>query len=210
VADLPAIASLSTAAGTLVLAVATFGSVRSANRAARTAERSLSVRLRPLLVPTRLEDQPEKVGFQDQHWLRVPGGRAILEVTPEVIYLAMSLRNVGSGIAILDRWWLFPERVLGDVPHEDPEQFRRLTRDLYIPPSDRGFWQGAFREASDPIFEPTREAIEARRPITVDLLYGDYEGGQRMISRFALMPSSGDDWLVSVGRHWNLDRADPR
>jgi len=210
VADWPTIASLSTAAGTLVLAAATFGSVRSANRAARTAERSLSVRLRRLLVTTRLEDQPEKVGFQDQHWLRVPGGRAILEVTPEVIYLAMSLRNVGSGIAILDRWWLFPERVLGDVPHEDPEQFRRLTRDLYIPPSDRGFWQGAFREASDPIFEPTREAIEARRPLTVDLLYGDYEGGQRMISRFALMPSSGDDWLVSVGRHWNLDRADPR
>jgi len=161
-------------------------------------------------VPTRLEDPPEKVGFQDQHWLRVPGGRAVLEVNPDAIYLAMSLRNVGSGIAILDRWWLFPERVLGDVPHEDPEQFRRLTRDLYIPPSDRGFWQGAFREASDPIFEPTREAIEARRPITVDLLYGDYEGGQRMISRFALMPSSGDDWLVSVGRHWNLDRPEPR
>jgi len=37
-ADLTAIASLATAGGTLVLAIATFGSVRSANRAARVAE----------------------------------------------------------------------------------------------------------------------------------------------------------------------------
>jgi len=212
VADWPTIASLSTAAGTLVLAAATFSSVRSANRAARAAERSLLVRLRPLLVPSRLEDPPEKVGFQDQHFVRVPGGRAIAEVTDEAIYLAMSLRNVGSGIAVLDRWWLFPERVLGDVEHENPEQFRRLTRDLYLPPSDRGFWQGAFRDSSDPLFATTRAAIEERRPITIDLLYGDYEGGQRVISRFALMPTSGegDGWLVSVGRHWNLDRPEPR
>jgi len=212
VADWPTIASLSTAAGTLVLAAATFSSVRSANRAARAAERSLLVRLRPLLVPSRLEDPPEKVGFRDQHFVRVPGGRAIAEVTDEAIYLAMSLRNVGSGIAVLDRWWLFPERVLGDVEHENPERFRRLTRDLYLPPSDRGFWQGAFRDLSDPLFAPTRVAIEERRPITIDLLYGDYEGGQRVISRFALMPTSGesDGWLVSVGRHWNLDRPEPR
>ncbi len=211
-ADWPTIASLSTAAGTLVLALATFGSVRSANRAARAAERSLLVRLRPLLVPSRLEDPPEKVGFQDQHWVRVPGGRAVAEVTVEAIYLAMALRNVGSGIAVLDRWLLFPELVLGDGGHEDPEQFRRLTRDLYLPPSDRGFWQGALRDPSDPLFARTRVAIEERRPFIIDLLYGDYEGGQRMISRFALMPTSGDGdgWLVSGGRHWNLDRPEPR
>lgn len=37
------ISSLATAGGTLVLAVATFSSVRSANRAARVAEKSLLV-----------------------------------------------------------------------------------------------------------------------------------------------------------------------
>ena len=51
------IASLATAGGTLVLAVATFASIRSANRsvrtserAARTAEQSLLAGQRPLLV----------------------------------------------------------------------------------------------------------------------------------------------------------------
>jgi hypothetical protein len=39
-ADITTIAELGTAGGTLILAVATFGSVRSANRAARVAERS--------------------------------------------------------------------------------------------------------------------------------------------------------------------------
>jgi hypothetical protein len=47
------ISALSTGAGTLVLAVATFGSVRSANRAARTAERALQQGLRPLVFPSR-------------------------------------------------------------------------------------------------------------------------------------------------------------
>ena len=46
--DLASIASLATAGGTLVLAVATFAAVRSANRAARAAEQSLLVGLRPL------------------------------------------------------------------------------------------------------------------------------------------------------------------
>ena len=41
------LASLTTAAGTLVLAVATFSSTRSANRASRVAEQALLVGLRP-------------------------------------------------------------------------------------------------------------------------------------------------------------------
>lgn len=53
--------SLATGAGTLVLAIATFASVRSANRAARVAEIALQVRLRPLLVPSRLQDPEQKV-----------------------------------------------------------------------------------------------------------------------------------------------------
>ena len=62
------LASLGTAAGTLVLAVATFASVRSANRAARTAERSLLAGMRPLLVTSRLQDLAQKVMFGDEHW----------------------------------------------------------------------------------------------------------------------------------------------
>ncbi|HEV7526519.1 MAG TPA: hypothetical protein VGP92_16240 [Acidimicrobiia bacterium] len=209
--DWSTIASLSTAAGTLVLAVATFASVRSANRAARAAETSMLAGLRPLLVPSRLDEPDEKVGFMDDHWVRVPGGRAVVEATDEVIYLTMSLRNVGRGIAILDRWSLIPERVMGDTDHADPDHFRRLTRDIYIPALDRGFWQGALRDPSDPLFAPTRAAIESRSPLTLDLLYGDYEGGQRMISRFAILAApSGDAWLVSNARHWSLDHPDPR
>jgi len=49
VIDSVTVSALATAGGTLVLAVATFASVRSANRAARAAERSLLAGLRPLL-----------------------------------------------------------------------------------------------------------------------------------------------------------------
>ena len=49
VADWVVISSLATAGGTLVLAAATFAAVRSSNRAARAAEESLMLGLRPLL-----------------------------------------------------------------------------------------------------------------------------------------------------------------
>ena len=75
----------------------------------------------------------------------------------------------------------------------------------------------------------------------VDLLYGDEDGGQRVIGRFRCQPTpwapargpqgaeadgdprpeaaddprpeaSGDHriWMLTVARHWSLDRPDPR
>jgi hypothetical protein len=209
-ADWATISSLATAGGTLVLAAATFTAVRSANAAARTAERSLLAGLRPVLVPSRLQDPPEKVGFADQHWVKIPGGGGVADATDEAIYLAIALRNVGSGLAVLDRWALYPEQRVSDTGHRPLDDFRRLTRDIYVPAGDTGFWQGAMRDPSEPEFAVTRAAIEERRPLTIDLLYSDHEGGQHTISRFAMLPREDGGWLSSVSRHWNIDRADPR
>jgi hypothetical protein len=202
-------ASLATAAGTLVLAAATFVAVRSSNRAARATERALLAGIRPVLVSSRLEDPPEKIGFSDDHWVRVPGGRAIAEVTDEAIYLAMAVKNVGTGLAVLDRWDFEPVRDLSVATHRAPEEFRRLTRDIYVPAGDLGFWQGAFRDKEDPLFAAAAAAIAEPRAMQIDLLYRDHEGGQRMITRFALIPGH-DGWITAVGRHWNIDRSDPR
>src|ERR1700677_2180641 len=132
-------ASLATAGGTLVLAAATFVAVRSSNRAARATERALLAGIRPVLVSSRLEDPPEKIGFSDDHWVQVPGGRAVAEVTEDVIYLAMALKTVGSGLAVLDRWDFVAERLLGvDQNHRPPDDFRRLTRDIFVPSGDLG------------------------------------------------------------------------
>jgi hypothetical protein len=204
-------ASMATAVGTLVLAIATFVSVRSANRAARVAERTLLAGIRPLMVPSRRQDPEQKVGFADNRWVHVPGGEAATDVSDEAIYLVISLRNVGSGLGVLHGWRFSAERLLGgDDKHAPLDQFRRLARDLYIPASDMGWWQGAFRDPSEPDFGAARDAIAARQPMTIELLYGDYEGGQRVISRFTLIPAGEDRWLASVSRHWNIDRPDPR
>jgi hypothetical protein len=209
-ADWSTIASLATAGGTLVLAAATFTSVRSANRAARVAEQSLLTRLRPLLTSSRLEDPPEKIGFMDGHWVKVPGGCGSAEVVGDDIYLTMSLRNVGTGIAVLDRWNVHFEGADRPLDHGDPHDFRRLTRDLFIAPNDRGYWQGAIRDRADPQYDQLREIVASRQTFRIELLYSDGEGGQRMISLFAVIPRPSGDWLVTAARHWNLDRADPR
>ncbi len=87
-----------------MLALATFASVRSSNRSARATERALLAGIRPVLNSSRLGDPAEKVGFNDDHWIKVEGGRCVIEVTDEAIYLAIAVRNVGNGLAVLDRW----------------------------------------------------------------------------------------------------------
>jgi hypothetical protein len=214
VADWATISALATAGGTLALAGVTFASVRSANRAARVAEHSLLAGQRPLLVPSRVQDPDVKAGFQDDVWFNVPGGQAIARATDEAVYFVISVRNVGTGIAVLHGWHLFPELQLGPDAIPTPvEDFTRLTRDLYVAPEDIGFWQGSFRDPASDGYRTARRAVEARQRMSVDLLYGDFEGGQRVISRFMLTPREAGDgvrWYSAVGRHWNVDRPEPR
>jgi hypothetical protein len=215
-ADTSTIASLATAAGTLVLACATFASTRSANRSARLTERALNVGLRPVLFNARPQDPPQKVGYGDDHWLVLRDGLAAVQESAENLYLAIPLRNVASGLAVLHGWHLWTRRADRDSPPPAIDDFRRLTRDLYVPAGDISFWQAALRDRSDPQYEPLREAILARGAIFIDVLYGDHEGGQRTITRFHLTPRTraADEepslWLCSTARHWNLDREDPR
>jgi hypothetical protein len=204
------ISALATAGGTLVLALATFASVRSANRAARAAERSLLAGLRPLLMPSRLEDPVQKITFVEGKWLAAPGGGAAAEASDEAVYLAATLRNVGSGIAVLHGWRFYPQLLAGSRDQPSPEEFTRLIRDLYVPVGDVGFWQGTFRDPSTSEFAGAKAVIEAGEPWTIDVLYGDAEGGQRVISRFAMLPREDGRWLASASRHWHLDRGDPR
>ncbi|HEY0540042.1 MAG TPA: hypothetical protein VGD53_16850 [Actinoallomurus sp.] len=207
--DWVTISSLTTGAGTLVLAAATFASVRSANRAARTAERSLQAGLRPVLMASRLEDPTEKIVWMDGYWGQTKGGRAHVDVTDDAIYLAIPLRNVGSGIAVLHGWRSCADRLTATQPPPAVEHFRPQTRDLYVPGDGLGFWHGAYRDEERTDQADLAKAIENSTPLTVDLLYGDHEGGQRTISRFSVLPHSSG-WVCSVVRHWNLDRHDPR
>jgi hypothetical protein len=210
-ADWATISALATAGGTLVLAGATFASVRSANRAARAAERSLLASLRPLLMQSRLDDPPQKVGFADSHWMVAQGGGGAADVTDEAVYLAIALRNAGSGIAVLHGWYLYPQIDASRNVHAPLDEFVRLTRDLYIAAGDVGFWQGTFRDPSSPEYAAARAAIEAREPMMVEVLYSDHEGGQRVITRFLMAPrSDGDGYIAGAGRHWQIDRDDPR
>jgi hypothetical protein len=217
---------LATGAGTLVLAVATFAAVRSANRAARTAEESMRASMRPVLMHSRLADPGQKFAFGDGKWVSVPGGGAAAEATDSAVYLALSVRNAGTGMAILHAWHVGIGQERSLVARPPLEQFTPQTRDMYVASSDVGFWQGALRDPEQDAFAEVAAAVAEHHQVYVDLLYGDFEGGQRVISRFNVIyrepgqlhpdgqapagtPAQGR-WLASVVRHWNVDRPDPR
>ena len=232
-ADWVTISSLATAGGTLILAVATYGSVQSANRSARVAELSLLAGVRPVLIPSRESDPPERVRFGDGVIVNVPGHGAAMQLAEhtDAIYLALALRNGGSGLAVLHGW-----RARAQPPREaqvisrgarlfegaeptssgvevqpDLTEFRRQQLDLYIPAGDTGYWQGALRDPGEPGYAEVRDAVEAQGGIWIDLLYGDYEGGQRTIVRIGVSPwPETEGERAYVLRYWNVDREDPR
>jgi hypothetical protein len=204
------IASLATAAGTLVLALATFSAVRSSNRTARIAEAALQEQRRPVLAPSRFDDPKQKIMFLEGIWVTAEGGRAAVEHIDGAVYLAISLRNVGAGIAVCQGWTVRKRNTSpGDIPHAPLEEFHLQSRDLYVPAGDIGMWQGALRNPDDPARTMVIDAIEAGESIMVELLYSDQVGNQRTISRFGLNPTNGS-WLASINRHWFLDWDGPR
>jgi hypothetical protein len=213
------ISALATAGGTLVLAIATFAAVRSSNRSARIAEVALREQRRPIFAQSRLDDPIQKIMFVEGHWVHAAGGHGVAEHDGSV-YLAISLRNVGSGIGVCQAWHVAPGQQSGaDARDHAPEEdFRLQTRDLYVPNGDVGMWQGALRDRNDPTFQAVAEAIDRQDTVTVELLYSDQVGDQRTITRFGLIPyerrdEEGDtrlEWFATVNRHWYLDRAGPR
>jgi hypothetical protein len=209
-------ASLGTAAGTLILAVATFASVRSSARSSRIAEQALSLNLRPLLHPAQYTDPGQKVRFGDGRYVKVENGLAAVERDGASIYLVIPLRNAGSGLAVLHGWRVdvtprFDPTGANEMERPRPEDFRRQSRDLYVPAGDVGFWQGAIRLTDDSFRAAAESALDAHEPITIDLLYGDEVGGQRTITRFVLDPrEQGDVYTQAVVRHWYLDAPGPR
>jgi hypothetical protein len=211
-ADWVTISSLATAGGTLVLAVATFSSVKSANRSARVAEQSLLVGLRPVLIPSRETDPVERVRFGDDETLIVPGHGAAVSLGDGAIYFAIALRNGGSGLAVLHGWRVEPRHgSINDAP--DVDDFRRQQIDLYIPAGETGYWLGALRDQNEATFDAVRQALLAKELVQIDLMYGDFEGGQRTIARFVLQPwpdAEVHGKRAAVLRYWNVDGGDPR
>ena len=206
-ADWVTISSLGTAGGTLALAIATFAATRSSDRNARISELALRQQLRPVLMNSLFDDPEQKIMFFGGHWVRVPGGNAVAEVEDDVIYMSMSLRNVGSGIGVLLGWHAVPAFTVETaraIP--TPDDFRSQSRDLWIPAGGVGLWQGALRDSGDDQYDAMRTAVDERQQFIIDLLYSDHIGGQRSISRFSIVPSEENRWLCSVTRHWQVDQ----
>lgn len=215
------LADAGTAVGTLVLAGATFVSVRASARSTRIAERALLAGQRPVLAPAGLDDQAERVQFADGRVFAMGKQQALVKHDTGVIYLAIPLCNVGAGLALLCGYHLQGEpadRVAqdprgparhrrGDVA-PDAQVFALQQRDLLISTRRAGFWQAALRDPGTQQYEELAEAIETPGRITVDVLYGDHERGQPTITRFVLLPEEAGSWRCDVTRHWNLQTSE--
>ena len=188
-ADWATISALATAGGTLVLAGATFASVRSAHTSARVTERALLAAIRPLLLGSRIGDQPQKVRFRDDHLTLIEPGRALVEIGDDAIYLAFGVRK--------------RDRLRATAKRDDPKRARSISPGTA---DHRDCRPAAGRQRSGPTKRlPAPSHLRDHRRS-----YGDHEGGQRVLSRFLLTPLDSGNWLVQVIRHWNVDRPDPR
>jgi hypothetical protein len=214
--DWVTLADIGTAAGTLILAGSTFVAVRASARSTTIAERALLAGQRPVLAPAGPEDPTASVQFADGLVFPVGNGQPLVQRDSGIIYLAIPLRNAGAGLATLRGYRLQGEpaahvtedsrgvarHLRGDAPPQ-PLTFSPQQRDLLISTSRAGFWQAALRDPESILYKEIMQAIETRGRITVDVLYGDHEGGQPSVTRFVLLPEEGS-WRCDAVRYWNL------
>jgi hypothetical protein len=203
---------LTSAAGSLVWAFATFQAVRAANRSARVAEQALEIGLQPVLVPSRPEDPPERVTFREGMVIEAPPGGAYVDELDGNFFVVLPLRNVGNGLAVLRAGHVALAEVAemrlqsqgADGPTHWPESrdvYRDLQRDLYVPPGERGYWQIGVRGTDDPFHPVLEKAIVDRQRLIVTLLYTDHVGGHRSKTQFVLTPLDDGEWFAAVVRH---------
>jgi hypothetical protein len=210
------VADIGTAAGTVVLAGATFVAVRAAARSTRIAERALLAGQRPVLAPAGADDPAASVQFADGRVFPVGNGQALVQRDAGIIYLAIPLRNVGAGLATLRGYRLQGEpasrvaqdpqgaaRHLRGDPLPQPGTFSPQQRDLLISTGRPGFWQAALRDPGAVLHKEIAQAIETLGRVTVDVLYEDHEGGQPSVTRFVLLPEAGS-WRCDATRYWSL------
>jgi hypothetical protein len=210
-------AEVGTAVGTLVLAGATFSSVRASSRTARIAERALLASQRPVLAPSGPDDPSAQVQFADGVVFSLAPGRPLVERSGRIIYLAIPLCNLGAGIAVLRAYHLQadPAREVAADPQgaarhrrgDGPptvSSFAPQQRDLLISAGRVGFWQAALRDPSAALHAAVAEAIDPAGRITVDVLYGDHEGGQPTITRLVMLCDESGAWRCDATRHWSL------
>jgi hypothetical protein len=87
--------------------------------------------------------------------------------------------------------------------------FRQQQLDLYIPAGETGYWQGGLYEPGEPGYRDVIDTLNSGGGVIwVDLLYGDHEGGQRMIVRFGMSewPNDGAEEIgerAYVLRYWD-------
>ena len=116
----------------------------------------LQTRLRPLVVRSRLGDPPEKVGFPDQKWVRVPGGGAVAEVGSTIDLscdLVAQRRERHRG---LDRWASSRAARRRRAPGPERRFAGSPATSTSRVDSHRASGKERFADASDPLFAPVR------------------------------------------------------
>ena len=205
-ADWVTISSLATAGGTLVLAGATFargplGEPLGPCRRARAAWRGCA----RCCMPSRLDDPPQKVLFVDGRWVRVPGGGAVAEAADGGVYLAMSrTQRRFRASPCCTAGGSTPTSDARDGPAPPLEEFERLTRDLYVPAGDVGFWQGALRDPRAPEFPEAARGHRRARTARGRHPLRRPRGRPARVSRFTLVPSPTAAGSRARGPHWNI------
>ena len=173
-----------------MLAVATFCSVRSANRSARVAELSLLAGSAAGADPLA-GGRPARAGaFRRRQTLDVPGHGGGGRGRRRRVYLAIALRNGGSGLAVIHGW---QAAAAASRPRSASTADRAsASLEEFPPPAARSVHPrrrhrllagGAARSARSRVRPRCATRSRGGERVRIDLLYGDHEGGQRTIVR---------------------------
>jgi len=207
---------------TTLLAIVTFALVCATYLMAQTAKRQFGRQLLPILIPSRIRDPIRKVYFSNNTWQMLYGDQVLVD-SVDTLYVAIPLRNIGSGTAVV-RGLSIPDVGPDDdaLPRRRPSLKNLIAAktDLLLGPGDISHLsidseaQTADRQRH--ALQTQVERIDRDSGVYLDILHCDHVRRQHNITRIELAQvsekssssgtTSGAEHIARAVKHWPLRR----
>lgn len=185
---------------TIALAVATV-------TVALLSARQIKHNLLPIMVPARPDGRKRVARFTLEKHVTIRNADTYAEFDGDGVCLAVCLRNIGSGVAVLKGFDASPNDSAEPASYDVPSlsRFASALHALYLGPGDAAYLAifTSLDSSRTDAYEVVQETVPNGASLLLDLVYTDHSGGQLTISRLELeWATDVDRYVAKVARYW--------
>lgn len=118
-----------------------------------------------------------------------------------MVYLAVSIRNVGSGVAVLHGWHV-QAGLQTQRSHPPLEEFTTQNLDIYVAPDGNGLWLSALRDPAPGLITAPQCWLFSARWLRLSDMTENNAAREVCIWTYWVRPEAEEGFKALLARHW--------